>query len=476
MSDIFISYKREDQPAARRLADALEKEGWSVWWDPKLRAGAHYDDVIEKALRESKCVIVIWSELSVSSRYVRDEATYALEHEKLVPVAVDNVHLPLRFRGVQTMSLVQWDGSKNSPQFHRLVTDISVILRQPVKRTGELQRASDERTWSETREGQTFDVGTAPKPWFVWSSGGVALVLLIVVVVSWWPESRKEVPTPPPVTLTSSPKPPGTSAKAPREPIAVEQLKGQEASLTRGTVFRDRLKISVEEPEMVIIPAGSFRMGDIHGVGENDALPVHSVEIKRRFAIGRYEVTFEQYDQFATAMGRKFPDDRSWGRGRRPVIHVSWQDARDYAEWLSQETGKRYRLLTEAEWEYAARSGGKDEIWAGTSDQKQLRDYAVYGAKQSDPVGAKKANGFKLHDMSGNVWEWVEDCWHESYKGAPTVGSPWLDAGGGTCRRRVARGGSWGTGPELLRSSFRERFMAELLSSGLGFRLAQDLE
>ena len=367
------------------------------------------------------------------------------------------------------MSLVQWDGSKNSPQFRRLVTDISVILRQPVKRTEELQRASDKHTWSETRQGQTVKVGTAPNPWLVWSLGGVALVLLIVVVVSWWPESRKNEPATPPH------KPPEASTKASREPIAVEQPKGQEASLTRGTVFRDRLKIGVEVPEMVIIPAGSFRMGDIHDDGENDALPVHSVEIKRRFAIGRYEVTFEQYDQFATATGRKFPDDRGWGRGRRPVIHVSWQDARDYAEWLSLETGKRYRLLAEAEWEYAARSGGKDEIWAGTSDQKQLRDYAVYGAKQSDPVGAKKANGFKLHDMSGNVWEWVEDCWHENYKGAPTVGSPWLDAGGGICRRRVARGGSWGNGPELLRSSFRERFPADVLSSGLGFRLAQDI-
>jgi TIR domain len=98
MSDIFISYKREEQPVARKLADALEKEGWSVWWDPKLRAGEHFDDVIEKALNEAKCVIVMWSNRSVKSRYVRDEATYALDQDKLVPVAIENVTLPSRFR------------------------------------------------------------------------------------------------------------------------------------------------------------------------------------------------------------------------------------------------------------------------------------------------------------------------------------------------------------------------------------------
>ena len=106
MSDIFISYKREEQPTARKLADALEGEGWSVWWDPKLRAGEHFDDVIEKALNEAKCVIVMWSERSVQSRYVRDEATYALEKDKIVPVAIEKVTLPFRFSGVQTPSLL----------------------------------------------------------------------------------------------------------------------------------------------------------------------------------------------------------------------------------------------------------------------------------------------------------------------------------------------------------------------------------
>ena len=108
MSDIFISYKREEQATARQLADALEKEGWSVWWDPQLRAGEHFDEVIEKALNEAKCVIVIWSERSVQSRYVRDEATYALDRDKLVPVAIENVNLPFRFRGVHEFAWLGW--------------------------------------------------------------------------------------------------------------------------------------------------------------------------------------------------------------------------------------------------------------------------------------------------------------------------------------------------------------------------------
>lgn len=128
MSHIFISYKREDQATARKLADALEGEGWTVWWDPKLRAGEHFDDVIEKALNDAKCVIVLWSKRSVESLYVKDEAMYALDHDKLIPVAIENVSLPFRFRGVHTLSLLGWDGSKDFPEFRQLVDDISAIL------------------------------------------------------------------------------------------------------------------------------------------------------------------------------------------------------------------------------------------------------------------------------------------------------------------------------------------------------------
>jgi hypothetical protein len=133
MSDIFISYKREEQAIARKLANALESEGWTVWWDPKLRAGEHFDDVIEKALNEAKCITVLWSELSVKSRYIRDEATYALEKGKLFPVKIENVEVPFRFRGVQTLRLIGWDGSKEFSEFRRLVDDMATILGRRVQ-------------------------------------------------------------------------------------------------------------------------------------------------------------------------------------------------------------------------------------------------------------------------------------------------------------------------------------------------------
>jgi TIR domain len=127
VSDIFISYKREEQATARKLADALESEGWTVWWDPELRAGEHFDEVIEKALNEAKCVIVMWSKRAVQSRYIKAEATYALDYGKLVPVAIEDVTLPFRFRGVHTLSLHGWDGSKDFSEYRRLVEDIAAI-------------------------------------------------------------------------------------------------------------------------------------------------------------------------------------------------------------------------------------------------------------------------------------------------------------------------------------------------------------
>ena len=162
-------------------------------------------------------------------------------------------------------------------------------------------------------------------------------------------------------------------------------------------------------PVMVPVPAGTFRQGEI--VKGFRAESVHGVTIKS-FAMGKYEVTFEEYDRFAIAEGRLLPSDQDWGRGRRPVINVSWQDAKDYVAWLSKKTGKRYRLPTESEWEYAVRSGAKQEMWAGTSEEAELEEYAVYDKNSSDrtaEVGTKRANGFQLHDLSGNVREWVED-------------------------------------------------------------------
>ncbi|MEK6804213.1 MAG: SUMF1/EgtB/PvdO family nonheme iron enzyme [Nitrospirota bacterium] len=216
------------------------------------------------------------------------------------------------------------------------------------------------------------------------------------------------------------------------------------------------------------IDGGSFKRGDVERLGEPWRNPVRPVTIKP-FAMGIYEVTFEEYDRFAIAEGKPLPADQGWGRGRQPVINVSWEDAKAYALWLSQVTGKRYRLPTESEWEYVARSGPKQEVWAGTIEESKLGEYAVFvnnSKNRTAEVGGKQKNDFGFYDLSGNVWEWVEDCLHGTYDGAPNDGSAWLETDGGDCGVRVIRGGSWYSGPVHLRASNR--------GSDIGFRLAQD--
>jgi hypothetical protein len=177
MSDIFISYKREEQAVAKKLADALEGEGWTVWWDPKLRAGEHFDDVIEKALNEAKCVIVMWSKLSVNSEYIKAEATEALEQGKLVPVKIENVNLPFRFKRVHTPSLLEWDGSRTSPDFRKFVGDITTILSDSSKTTKPTEAHEADRRRSRQE---------VPSPWRTYGLVVAGVAAMLIIVVFWW--------------------------------------------------------------------------------------------------------------------------------------------------------------------------------------------------------------------------------------------------------------------------------------------------
>ena len=256
------------------------------------------------------------------------------------------------------------------------------------------------------------------------------------------------------------------------------------------------------EPDMVVIPAGHYRMGSpVRETGRyQDEGPQHTVKVAQ-FALGRTEVTFDEYDAFAKTTGRTSPDDNGWGRGRRPVINVSWDDAQAYAAWLSERTHKAYRLPTEAEWEYAARAWTQTRrYWGDDPAEKEACTYAnVYDAGSVDeikksfpsfswptfacsdncpftaPVGQFKPNAWGLQDMLGNVWEWVADCWHDSYQGAPSDGSDWEDGKACKSGRRVLRGGSWGNEPVNVRSAFRNRGDPVYRFYVYGFRLARTL-
>jgi formylglycine-generating enzyme required for sulfatase activity len=236
-------------------------------------------------------------------------------------------------------------------------------------------------------------------------------------------------------------------------------------------------------PTMAVVPGGSFTMGssNTETAADSDEFPQHTVTIAAPFAVSKFEVTFENWDTCYELGGCRIrPDDFGWGRGDRPVIGVDWDDAQQYVAWLSKQTGKSYRLLTEAEWEYAARAGTTTAYSWGDDvkeDGKAMADCFDCGSRWDDmetaPVGSFAPNAFGLHDMLGNVWEWVEDCYHDSYEEAPKDGSAWTN---GDCKERVSRGGSWGDLPQvLLRTAFRLRTPPVNRYEGLGFRVGRTL-
>lgn len=290
-----------------------------------------------------------------------------------------------------------------------------------------------------------------------------------------------------------------------------------------GEVFVDPfLDRAGDGPELVVLPLGEFEMGSPEserGRKDNEG-PRHTVSIVRAFALGRYEVTVAQFRRFVLASDyvtdaerageSTFYDESSgrlasgkgidWRRDYRgeeakdddPVVHVSFSDANAYAVWISSRTGKHYRLPSEAEWEYAERAGSTARYaWGPNPPTRPIGNFTGDGDRSASgrswtrafqrygdgywgpaPVGTYVANAFGLHDMSGNVSEWVEDCWHDSYRRAPADGTPWVNPG---CGRRVVRGGSWGSAPEQTRSAFRLSAATDTRSARVGFRVARDL-
>ena len=231
-------------------------------------------------------------------------------------------------------------------------------------------------------------------------------------------------------------QPPATqpgAAQAPTARISTEQT------------FRDKLKSGGEGPLMEVIPAGRFLMGsppDESARGDREG-PQHEVRIAESFAMGVYAVTFEEYDRFCDATNQEKPQDKNWGRGKQPVINVSWDDAKTYCRWLTEQSGRAYRLPSEAEWEYACR------------------------ARTSTPFNFLPSM-YPSDVMPGKVWEWCQDYWHKNYRGAPNDGSPWEEPGGAT---RVLRGGSWFFDATLARLAARNHSDPDNRSNSTGFRV-----
>ena len=231
-------------------------------------------------------------------------------------------------------------------------------------------------------------------------------------------------------------------------------------------------------PEMIVIPAGEFTMGSPateKGRYTNEG-PQHKVTIAKPFAVSKFDVTFADWDACVSVGACPKADDAGFGRDTKPVINVSWDDSQTYVAWLSKWTGKPYRLLTEAEWEYAARAVTPTAYYWGDGIGKENANCNGCGRKwdgrETSPVGWFAANQFGLYDMAGNLFQWVQDCFHDDYNGAPTDGSAWTS---GDCSKRVARGGSWLDDPRNLRSAYRLWGATDLRNDFFGFRVGRTL-
>ncbi len=413
MADIFISYSKKHADLTASLARDLEAAGYTTWWDTSLLPGDEFPDEIKRQLDASKAVIVIWTESSVMSKWVRAEAALADARKKLITVRdarVDIDEIPLPFNTRHT----------------ELVTERTKIFA-------------------------------------VLARQGIV------------PAQRKPEPVPEP------------------RPRAFSRWLGGQAETARGGGLKpgESFRDLDAGPEMVVVPAGKFLMGSsdsaiaaltkAHGDYFKDEAPQHEVTIPRPFAVGRYAVTFDEWDAAVAAGSVSYkPADQGWGRGRRPVINVSWDDAQAYIKWLSSKTGQTYRLLSEAEWEYCCRAGTTTHFWWGdeiSTEQANYNGNYTFGKgskgeyrQKTVPVDSFQPNPWGLYQVHGNVWEWCADCWNDNYHNAPTDGSAWAT---GDCGRRVLRGGSWFNYPQHLRAAYRYRYLAGYRDGNCGFRVAR---
>jgi len=260
----------------------------------------------------------------------------------------------------------------------------------------------------------------------------------------------------------------------------LDQQQGRPLSYCRTApprmLLRDTFADGTAGPELAVLPGGAFLRGDLQGDGDDDEKPPLPVTV-RPFAIAVFEVTFDEYDRFCDDTRCSRPDDGGWGRGQRPVINVSWNEAVAYTDWLSRKTGKRYRLPTDAEWEYAARAGTASRYWwgdeAGVARANCDGCASLWDGEQTAAVGRFPANAFGLHDTAGNVFEWVADCHDSSFAEVPRdISAP--DKAG--CGKRVIRGGAWSFPPKEVRSANRWRDFPSRHSDDTGFRVVRELD
>jgi formylglycine-generating enzyme required for sulfatase activity len=419
---VFISYSHKDKGWLEKLKThlvPLQRDGTiSVWDDTIIKPGQIWKEEIKKALARAKVAVLLVTPDFLASKFIAEDE---------LP--------PLLAASEKEGLTILWISMRPS-HYTRTVIAKYQAVHDPAKPLSSMNRAKQD-------------------------SALVEIVKKIEAVA-------------PPLSSASSPTPAAPSVITPIAPVlpAIQNIHGWPVSqvhalqrqmaqaLKLPVEFHDSLKDGSEGPAMVVIPGGRFLMGSPPDEPERrDNERQHEVEVAP-FALGKYAVTFEEYDRFALATHRNKPSDEDWDRGRRPVINVTWVDAMAYVEWLSQQTGQTYRLPTEAEWEYACRAGTTAPFYFGetiNTDQANYNGNYVHGKggkgiyrQKTVEVGQFPANAWGLRDMHGNVWEWTGSEYDEGYGGAESrlVGD--RNSGG----PRVLRGGS-GNEPGRLRSAAR---------------------
>jgi formylglycine-generating enzyme required for sulfatase activity len=508
--NIFISHSSRDRKMAETISGALERRGFHCWISSRdIGPGENFQEAIVRAIRSSRVMVLVFTGNANNSNEIKKEMALASQHNlSVIPIRVEDVVPNDAF--TYEFATRQWiDAFQNWDQaVDRLSQQVNMVLR------------------GSGGGGTSAPVAAAPVPApappasrRTAAIAGAAIVLLAVVAAGAYVAFvRAPAGTPAPLAAASAPiapqaaPPPQPAAVTPPAPPPMQQAVATppppapetSPALVPGKTFRD----CADCPAMVVVPAGEFMMGD--EAGPPAEKPAHRVRVAAPFAVAKFHATRGDYELFIQATGHAsdgcdFREGNNWRplgnlswhdpgfpqNNRHPVVCVSWDDAVAYAKWLSQLTGKPYRLLTEAEWEYAARAGTTTRFYWG-DDQSQICTYEnvvddAYeerfgrirdvqcrdGFVFTSPVGSFKPNPFGLHDMLGNAFQWVSDCWTENYDRAPADASIAVVAGGACAH--TARGANWYRNPDGVRSSLRFRDEVGRRGTVIGFRVARDL-